>query len=107
VQRLQRHRSVVGQPQPQHLDDHVTGRDLQHSAEPGACVHLVDTEYARRRDGAPLPHILGERRDRQALGDLRLGDERPRPVAALKPSLTDQLLYRTPKRHPGHTELRC
>jgi hypothetical protein len=72
VQRLECHRGVVGESQPDHTHDPLPRRDLQPSAELGTGHDLVDLQGPARGNGTALAHVLRERRHCQALRDLGL-----------------------------------
>ena len=61
-----------------------------------------------RLDGrSPSPHVVGERRHRELLGDLRLADERAGAAPADDVPLAREVVERGAKREPGDAEIRA
>ena len=50
-------------------------------------------------------HVLAEGGQRQLLGDLRLADERPAPMASHEVALADEVVERRPQREPRDAEV--
>ena len=96
VQRLDRHRRVVGEPQALRDDDPLGGRHLEAAAEPGACGRHRQRERPRARAHASPPHLLAERGHRQLLRDLRLAHERAAAAPAHQVALADEIVERGP-----------
>ena len=107
VQRLDRHRVSVRQPQPRHDDDRRRRRYVQELAQPSAGADHAEVERPARGNHPAAAHVLRERRNRQLLRDLRLTDER---AAALPPdevAVADEPVERGPERRTRDTERRA
>jgi hypothetical protein len=92
VERLDRHRLLVGEPESRRDQHRLRRRDVEAAAEVRAGELRVERERPRAGAHPPLAHVLAERRHRQLLGDLRLAHERPGAAAPDEVALSDELV---------------
>ena len=105
VQGLDRHRLVVGQPQPLRDHDPLGGRDVEAAAEIRAGVRHLERERPAPRAQPAAAHLLAERRHRQLLRDLRLADVRAAAAPADEIALARKLVDRRPHGQPRDAEI--
>ena len=94
VQRLDRHRRLVGEPQALRDHDPLGGRDLQTAAEPRAGGGHRQRQRPRTGAHPTPPHLLAERGHRQLLGDLRLAHERAAAAPPHQVALAHEVVER-------------
>ena len=94
VQELDRHRIAVGEAKTLDRDDRLGRRDMEDAAEPGTGGDLAQVERAAAGREPARSHVVAERGDVDALGDLRLGDERAGAAPAHEVSLAHELVER-------------
>jgi hypothetical protein len=105
VQRLDRHRHVVGEPEPRRDHDRLRRGDVQRTAEVRA-GH--DRRHRLRLAAGPHPasaHVLAERRHRQLLRDLRLAHEGSRAALSQQEALADEVVERGAHRQARDAEV--
>src|SRR5215217_1112407 len=105
VQRLDRHRLAVGKADALSDHDPLRGRDVEEAAEARARRDDLERERPAARAHAAAAHVLGERRHRQLLRDLRLADERARAAPADEETFADKVVERRPNRQPRNAEI--
>src|SRR5580765_2689918 len=105
VQRLDRHRLAVGQPEALGDDDRLRRRDVQEAPEPCAGRDDLEPERLAPRVHAATAHVLREGGHGQLLGDLRLAYERSRAATANEVALARELVQRGSHRQPRDTEV--
>ena len=105
VEELDRHRVAVGEAQALDGDDWLGRRDVEDAAQPGAGGDLAQVERTATGRKAPRAHVVAERRDVDALRDLRLGDERTGTAPAHEVSLAHELVERRAHGQPGDAEV--
>src|SRR4051794_36088351 len=92
MERLDRHRLGVGQPQPLGDHDRLGWGDVQETAEPRAGRDDLEPERPAPGLHAAPAHVLGERGHGQLLRDLGLADERARAAASHEVALAGELV---------------
>ena len=104
VQRLQRHRLAVREPDAAHPEHGLAAGHLQPRGEVGVGHDDVRPQQAGRRRQPPASHVVAERGRHQRLRDGRATDERPGPVPALDDPPRHELLEGLAHRGAGHPE---
>ena len=105
MERLDRHRLVVREPQPLRDDDPLRRRDVEAAAEVRAGVLELERERLAAGPHPAAAHLLAERRHRQLLRDLRLAHERAAAAPAHEIALARELVDRRADGQPRDAEI--
>jgi hypothetical protein len=106
VQRLDRHRLPVGEAKAAGDHDGLGRRYVHDPAQPRSRGGDAELEGAARRSHPAPAHVVGERRHRQLLRDLRLADERAGAAAADDVALALEVVERRAHGQSRHAKVR-
>jgi hypothetical protein len=101
VQRLERHRLVVGEAKASDEHHARVRRHVERPPDRGAGMDLAQLDRPAARHHPAPPHVLAERGQGQLLGNLGLADERPGAVPALEVAVADEVVEGGPDGEAG------
>jgi hypothetical protein len=105
VERLERHRLAVGQPQTTDQHHARVRRNVECASDCSACMGFSELDRPAPGHHSPAAHVFAERRQRELLGDLRLADERAAPVPPLQVAVPDEVVERGAEGQSGDAEV--
>ena len=99
--------SPSAKPEAIRDEDGLRRRDVEKPAETRSCRDDPEIERLALGSQPAAPHVVGERRHRELLGDLRLAHERAGAVSADQVALAHEIVEGGAHREPGNAEVRA